>query len=104
MQKLLRIIRRKLIDEGNFKRYLLYAAGEILLLVIGILLALQINNWNEHRKKMNSEDQYLHRLLAEIRLDSLSLSTEIEVITNRNKEIQNFTKLLNDFSTIDSLL
>lgn len=50
MLKFFRRIRRKLLDEGNLKRYLIYAIGEILLVVIGILIALQINNWNEQYK------------------------------------------------------
>jgi hypothetical protein len=66
MIKYFRKIRQKLIDEGNqpirqagLKRYLLHAIGEILLIVIGILIALQINNWNELKKTRNSESIYL---------------------------------------------
>ena len=51
MIKFFRRIRRKLLDERNLKRYLIYAFGEILLVVIGILIALQINNWNEELKE-----------------------------------------------------
>ncbi|MBL0027002.1 MAG: hypothetical protein IPO98_19350 [Saprospiraceae bacterium] len=47
MMKFFHLIRKKLLDEGNLKRYLMYAIGEILLVVIGILIALQINNWNQ---------------------------------------------------------
>jgi hypothetical protein len=42
-----RRIRQKLIDSGSVSKYLLYAIGEILLLVTGILIALQVNNWNK---------------------------------------------------------
>jgi len=45
MLKFFRKVRLKLIDEGNLKRYLNYSVGEILLVVLGILIALQINNW-----------------------------------------------------------
>ena len=41
--------------KGDVKRYLFYAIGEILLVVIGILLALQINNWNEQKKEKRQE-------------------------------------------------
>ncbi|RAJ11763.1 DUF6090 family protein [Olleya aquimaris] len=50
MIKFFRRIRQKLLSENKFSKYLIYAIGEILLVVIGILIALQINNWNETRK------------------------------------------------------
>ena len=49
MIKFFRKIRQKLITENKFNRYLLYAIGEIILVVIGILIALQVNNWNNDR-------------------------------------------------------
>ncbi len=50
MLPIFRKLRHRLLAENRFTRYLLYALGEILLVVIGILLALQVNNWNEDRK------------------------------------------------------
>ena len=50
---------------GKVKRYILYGLGEILLVVIGILIALQVNTWNEGRKERKAESQTLHGLLAE---------------------------------------
>ena len=50
MIKFFRKIRQRLLTENKFSKYLLYAFGEILLVVIGILIALQINNWNEEVK------------------------------------------------------
>jgi len=55
MLKFFRTIRKKLIEQDNVRKYLLYAVGEILLVVIGILIALQINNWNEFSKNRNYE-------------------------------------------------
>jgi len=46
MLKFFKRIRKREIHQGRLRNYLLYAAGEIILVVIGILLALQINNWN----------------------------------------------------------
>ena len=55
MIKFFRKIRQKLLTENKFNKYLLYAIGEIILVVIGILIALSINNWNEIRKFKNLE-------------------------------------------------
>ena len=51
--------RQKLLDGNRFRKYLLYAVGEILLVMIGILLALQVNNANEERKNRALEKAYL---------------------------------------------
>ena len=53
MIKFFRKIRYQLLGEGKTGKYLKYAIGEIVLVVIGVLIALSINNWNEH-KKFNS--------------------------------------------------
>jgi len=59
MIKFFRKIRRALIESGSMRKYLLYAIGEILLVMIGILLALQVNNWNEWRKDRITEKEIL---------------------------------------------
>jgi hypothetical protein len=51
MLKFFRTIRKKLIEQNNVRKYMLYAIGEILLVVIGIFIALQVNNWNELKGK-----------------------------------------------------
>lgn len=60
-------IRKEIIGQGPTARYLLYAIGEILLVVIGILIALQVDNWNEERK----EQREITRLLLDIEQDLL---------------------------------
>ncbi|MCW5898560.1 MAG: hypothetical protein KIT10_04760 [Flavobacteriales bacterium] len=55
MIKFFRSIRQSLLAQGRFTRYLTYAVGEILLVVIGIFLALQLNNWNAERKRSEQE-------------------------------------------------
>ena len=60
-----RRIRKELLDGGKTRRYLVYAIGEILLVMIGILLALQVNNWNEDTKDRKEEVQLLNGLADE---------------------------------------
>ena len=62
MLTFLRKIRRSLVDSGSARKYLLYAIGEIALVVIGILIALQINTWNEWRKDRIVEKELLEGL------------------------------------------
>ena len=69
MIKLFRKIRQKLLVENRFNKYLLYAIGEIVLVVIGILIALQINNWNDHRKETLEMHQYLAKIRDNVALD-----------------------------------
>ena len=59
MIKFFRRIRQKLLDEGNLKRYFIYAFGEILLIVIGILVAVQITNWNSESIDNREENRIL---------------------------------------------
>ncbi|MGB5372105.1 MAG: DUF6090 family protein, partial [Flavobacteriaceae bacterium] len=62
MLKFFRKIRQQLLVKNNISKYLLYAIGEIVLVVIGILIALQINNWNEDRKDRAKERFYLRSI------------------------------------------
>lgn len=84
MIKFLRKIRHRLFIENKLSKYLLYAIGEILLVVIGILIALQINNWNEGIKKANQEKELYSQLIA----DLISEGTTIEKAIDRAKEYE----------------
>lgn len=66
MIKFFRKIRRKLLSKNKLSKYLIYAFGEIILVVIGILIALQINNWNELNKKENEAQTFIKRLSEEV--------------------------------------
>ncbi len=57
-------------ETGNTSKYFKYAIGEIILVVIGILIALQINNWNENRKDKIEEKAILERLLENLYISS----------------------------------
>jgi hypothetical protein len=70
MIKLFRNIRKNLLQEGKTAKYFKYAIGEIVLVVIGILIALQINNWNENRRLNNKEVDLVTQLLEDSRADA----------------------------------
>ena len=66
MLRFFRQLRQRLLAENKFSRYLLYASGEIILVVIGILIALQVNNWNTTRLEQNKSRAYLEKLSEEL--------------------------------------
>lgn len=88
--KIFRKIRQALISENRFTKYLLYAFGEIVLVVLGILIALQINNWNENRKQNNLEQEYLINLKGEY---ESNLAEVDRVITLNSDQIENAIEL-----------
>lgn len=65
MIKFFRNFRQKLLTQNKVSNYFFYAIGEIVLVVIGILIALQINNWNENNKNKSTETEYLKELLED---------------------------------------
>lgn len=78
MIKFLRQIKLGLLTEKRISKYLLYAFGEIFLIVIGILIALQVNNWNEQKKEAAEEQKILHTLQSEFSYNLQELSRNIE--------------------------
>ena len=58
-------------NKGKFRRYLAYAIGEIVLVVIGILIALQINNWSEGKKKQAELKTVLENIVSDLKADSI---------------------------------
>jgi hypothetical protein len=66
MIRLFRKIRHKLLSESSYGMYLLYASGEIILVVIGILFAFQIDNWNENRNLRSAEQLLLENLIMKV--------------------------------------
>jgi hypothetical protein len=85
MIKFFRKIRQKLLTENKFSKYLLYAIGEIVLVVIGILIALAINNSNQNRITREKEQTYLLGLEEEFQTSKVKLKELMEV-NRRNFE------------------
>ncbi|MFN3939459.1 MAG: DUF6090 family protein [Chitinophagales bacterium] len=77
MIKLLKKIRQKLLGENKLRNYLLYAVGEIVLIVIGILIAVQINNKNTERQRKVLEIKILNEILNNLSDDLVQIKDEI---------------------------
>lgn len=77
MATIFRKIRQQLLSENKFSKYLIYAIGEIILVVIGILIALQINNWNQSKK----DDKALNEYLGKIKTHTVEDQHKLDAIT-----------------------
>jgi hypothetical protein len=89
-------------QAGKFNKYFLYAIGEIVLVVIGILIALQINNWNESNKLKKEETLYLKRLKTDLEKDTLYYNNNIDranLLIDRNYSF--LQKLYDEQESID---
>lgn len=82
MLRFFRTIRKKLMEQNKTRTYILYAIGEIFLVVIGILIALQVNNWNENKKARAYELTLLKELQLDIQKDLAFFGDHL--LNNRN--------------------
>ena len=73
MIKFFRQIRQNLLNQNKVSQYLMYAGGEILLVVVGILLALQFNSWNTNSKELDKEEWYINNILDDLHYQTQSL-------------------------------
>jgi hypothetical protein len=78
--------------QNSSFRYLKYAIGEIILVVIGILIALQINNWNETNKQIKIEKTFLKRLKIDLKQNLVTLDGVIKKQDERYKGVKVFIK------------
>ncbi|NKI30934.1 DUF6090 family protein [Croceivirga thetidis] len=83
MIKFFRRFRQNLLQENRFSKYLLYAIGEIVLVVVGILIALQINNWNEKQKTVQFEQKLSTELIQSLQSDIKGM----RFVIKENREI-----------------
>ncbi|WP_242155683.1 DUF6090 family protein [Aestuariivivens sediminis] len=95
MIKFFRKIRQQLLAENKFSKYLIYAIGEIVLVVIGILIALWINNLNQQRKIKTEEQVVLKQLKNEFTINLKQLNSKIDI---RNDMLKDFEDCLNYFA------
>lgn len=109
MIKFFRNIRRNLLSERNSEkparrtlpigRYLKYAVGEIILVVIGILIALQINNWNIKRQTQEKEQAYLREIRNNLQQDALKLKVVLDFNNNKAKIVEDMLHIFVDTLT-----
>ncbi|MCA6074488.1 DUF6090 family protein [Fulvivirga sedimenti] len=97
MPKLFRRVRQQILNAGLIRKpttptgkYIVYAAGEIFLVVVGILIALQINNWNENRKLQNEELKLLFDIKSNLETTLINLKTDT---INNARDVRHYEKI-----------
>jgi len=105
MIKFFRKMRHQLLSENKIRNYLFYAIGEIVLVVIGILIALQINNWNNDRIKKIAEHKYYENLKGELAEDKLELNGVIKYNIDDIEKFKYGIQIIeiNDRKSVDTL-
>lgn len=103
MISVLRKIRKRLLERNKFYNYLLYAIGEIFLVVIGIIIALSLNNWNSKRLENNDIQEYYGKLIEEL---DLRFKSEKRAQIERDSLINQIISLQETVKTsdVDSLI
>jgi hypothetical protein len=98
--KVFRNIRQKLAAENKVMAYLRYAVGEIFLVVIGILIALQVNNWNELRKNNNAANEALLSLRADFQDNITQIKDRISRVNKTTEHLNSVIKIIDRDSSI----
>ena len=105
MIKFFRQIRRDLMEKNKTGKYFKYAIGEIVLVVIGILIALSINNWNEERKTKLKAQVYIDQIINDIGKDTLNINDLIKTAKIEDTYISNYFSFFNQGNIpIDKLI
>ena len=100
MLKFFRKIRQSLITGNKFSKYLIYAFGEIVLVVVGILIALQINNWNNSRTESKVLNSYAQKISLNLKQDL----DQIKDLTTKRNKIKRHCKTVNNYYRIGKIL
>lgn len=93
-------IRRRLLTENRFSKYLLYATGEILLVVIGILIAIQIDDWQTKNDSLQQERRLLLGIKEDLMADTLQVSRRFMV---SYEDFKNNIRLFDSLRTVDDI-
>ena len=103
--KLFKTLRQTFIKQGSLKRYLLYAIGEILLVMIGISLAFQLDNWNDNRIKENAEIKYYENIKGQISDDKELIHSQKDFNNHFMAQFKYANEIIeaNDRSKLDTL-
>jgi hypothetical protein len=106
MFRLFQKIREKSLSTNESRKYLRYAIGEIALVVLGILIALQINNWNEERIEQKQIADYAHSLIKDLERDlamAAIIKKEIDVLIKKIDTLAEYieTRPIHEFKNID---
>ena len=99
----LRKIRKDLVNRGAVRRYLFYALGEVLLVMVGILLALQVNNWNNNRTSKIEEEKILKGMYETLNDDLSRFKVKMSKVYNAEKRIQTLQDLIQSGAKVDTL-
>ena len=96
MIKFFRRTRQNLLNEGKTSKYLNYAIGEIILVVIGILIAVSINNWNQGKVAKNSELNFYKNTKQQLLDDANNIKSQIEYSSKNLEEFKYAIKIIQE--------
>jgi hypothetical protein len=104
MLRLFRRLRQRFLFEKKFSKYLLYATGEVIILILGIVIALQVNNWNEERKNRATEIELYRAIKRGLEMDLELIESDLKVHHQQVKSSEIILNYLeNDLQFQDSL-
>jgi hypothetical protein len=105
MIRLFRKIRHKLLSEESYGMYILYASGEIVLVVVGILLALQIDNWHSNQTQENQNLSYENVLAVDLVQDTLMINQKLRFLVHDTTQLSTYiNSMSSEEVTIDTLI